>query len=76
MPQLSLYMDDATMELLRVSAEKEGLSLSKYARKQLSKPNNVWPDSFWETYGAINDESFVIPSDISPELDGSLPNFD
>lgn len=29
---------------------------------------HVWPDGFWDIYGASKDESFVVP----PELDGDL----
>lgn len=76
MPQLSLYMDDAAMELLREKSKQEGVSLSKYARGQLTKPSGTWPESFWKTYGAVDDETFVLPSDIDPELDGPMPNFD
>lgn len=76
MPQLSLYMDDAAMQLLRVRSKQEGVSLSKYARDQLTKPSGAWPESFWETYGAIDDATFVLPDDIAPELDGPMPSFD
>lgn len=76
MPQLSLYMDEASMNFLKAQSKREGLSLSKYARKQLIKTDETWPDSFWRTYGAVSDPSFVVPNDIDPELDGPLPNFD
>jgi hypothetical protein len=42
MPQLSLYLDDDTMEKLRVDAKRENLSLSKHVAKliQESRPGD------------------------------------
>jgi hypothetical protein len=39
MPQLSLYLDDETMDALRHNAAKEGLSLSYYTRRDLQPPH-------------------------------------
>ena len=48
MPQLSLYLDDITMDVLRRSAEKEGVSLSHYARRLIQdQASSAWPVSFW-----------------------------
>lgn len=76
MPQLSLYMDEASMSFLKEQSQREGVSLSKYARKRLTKTDNSWPDSFWKTYGAVTDPSFTVPDDIDTEPDGPLPSFD
>lgn len=75
MPQLSLYLDDATMECLRAESSRQGMSLSKFARTRLSEKPSAWPSSFWDTYGAA-DESFSLPSEPDAALDGPLPSFD
>lgn len=76
MPQLSLYLDDESMESLREESKREGLSLSKYARVQLARTNGTWPVSFWSTYGSLDDETFTIPEESTTLLDGPLPSFD
>lgn len=77
MPQLSLYLDDLTMGVLRANARRETKSLSKYAADLIKQENvSAWPPSFWATYGALHDESFVVPIDIDVRLDGPLPDFE
>ena len=77
MPQLSLYLDDITMDVLRRSAEKEGVSLSHYARRLIQdQASSAWPVGFCGTYGSVKDDSFVAPEELDPELDGELVSFD
>lgn len=77
MPQLSLYLDDASMSLLRTNARKDGVSLSRYAKTLIEKNSSPsWPSSFWNTYGAMNDDSFVVPDEISESLDAPRASFD
>lgn len=69
MPQLSLYLDDPTMEALRQSAERDQVSLSKYTGALIrDRAVSAWPAGFWDTYGALQDPSFKEP----PEPDGAL----
>ena len=63
MPQLSLYLDDATMETLRTSALGEGVSMSKYAANLIRNRAQFggWPAGYWESvYGCLDDDTFVI----------------
>lgn len=63
MPQLSLYVDDATMEILRSSARGEGVSMSKYAADLIRKRAQFgsWPNGYWESvYGCLDDDTFVV----------------
>ena len=55
MPQLSLYMDEPTMEGLRRDAAREGKTLSKFVAGDL--------------YGACDDDTFVEPPEIPWEFD-------
>ncbi len=76
MPQLSLYLDEPSMKSLREKSKREGLSISKYARIQLARSGGTWPASFWDTYGALEDDSFAIPDELDASLDGVLPSLD
>ena len=77
MPQLSLYLDDAAMEDLRKRAAQEGLSLSRFARSQIcARPASKWPEGFWQTYGALCDESFVLPEKLDFAMDAPRGSFD
>ena len=78
MAQLSLYLDDATMETLRTDAKRQGVSLSKYAAGLIRDHagGNGWPVGYWEqVYGCLaDDDSFVRPDqgDLSLDDDPSL----
>lgn len=75
MPQLSLYLDDATMEKIRNESSRQGVSISRFARTRLSEGVSAWPSSFWSAYGAAASD-FSLPEELSTELDGPLPSFD
>lgn len=76
MPQLSLYIDDETMEVLKKSAGERDVSLSRYARDLISSQSeSAWPSDFWDAYGALKNGSFVVPEELDPSLD-SPADFD
>lgn len=73
MPQLSLYLDDATMEALRSDAGRERVSLSQYARSLIrGRAESAWPAGFWGTYGALNDPTFTVPAELNASLDAPV----
>ena len=78
MPQLSLYVDTEALDLLREDAKRSNLSMSKYVAQLIkSKSDSAWPDGYWESvYGVLADDTFVLPEDLDPALDGPLPDFD
>lgn len=73
MAQLSLYMDDAAMELLRADAAIEQKSISAYAREVLESRKadkrgwvNGWPPGYFESvFGSSPDfpEVSDLPAD-------------
>lgn len=72
MPQLSLYLDEAAMEKLRTDASLAGKTLSKYVKSILDDRDSLdgkWPQGFFDLYGALDDDSFRRPSELSWELD-------
>ena len=68
MPQLSLYVTDENLELLRSRAQEAGVSMSKHVNNLIrsDSENSGWPNGFWELYGAIDDDSFCPPEDAPP----------
>ena len=61
MPQLSLYIDSATLKKLEIAAKIEQLSISKFAVKKLNESlNTKWPENYVSLYGAIKDDTFII----------------
>ena len=73
MPQLSLYVTDENLTLLRAQAEGSGLSMSKYVNRLIEQDANRsgWPKGFWDLYGALG-EDFEIPDDPPPANDAEL----
>ncbi len=72
MPQLSLYLDDATMNLLRQNAAEAQQSLSKYVVGLIQRDNegSAWPEGYFEQVcGRLTDPSFVVPEEPSKPLD-------
>lgn len=74
MPQLSLYVDDATMNTLQTSAQAEGVSMSRYAAGLIRERERRggWPQGYWESvYGCLNDElgMSISDDDLLPGLD-------
>lgn len=71
MPQLSLYLDDETMEKLRADAKRENLSLSKHVARLIreSRSGDGWSEGFWETYGSLADTDFQRPEQPDWSLD-------
>ena len=70
MPQLSLYLDDDTMDILRQDATREGVSLSKHASRVIRENNvSAWPKGCFDLYGALDAETFVAPPELSWEDD-------
>lgn len=71
MAQLSLYMDDVSMEELRADAEAAGKSISSYVRDVLEKRHessrgwvNGWPPGYFESLEPLNIE---LPDDPPPK---------
>lgn len=74
MPQLSLYLDDATMTKLRNDAANEGVSLSRRAAELIRGDGTTrWPTGFMDLYGSVVDESLTEPPELDWSLDGPRP---
>ena len=73
MPQLSLYVTDENLVLLRENSKRAGVSMSKYANRLIEEDagRRGWPQGFWDLYGAI-DGPFVVPDDPPPSDDAEF----
>ncbi|MCI8424695.1 MAG: antitoxin [Adlercreutzia sp.] len=72
MPQLSLYLDEPTMELLRSRSSRSHQSMSKYVTGLIRQSDRAdsWPEGYWErVYGCLKDPSFVVPEEVDVPLD-------
>lgn len=66
MPQLCLYVDDATMKTLRSDAELANKSLSRYVLDELKEKRDAggWPAGWFGLYGSLAEEDgFELPED-------------
>ena len=73
MAQVSLYIDDETMDYLRKESEREGTSVSKFVGKVIQgykdqKPNG-WPEGYWDLDWIIPDFPDVDDGCIDDSLD-------
>lgn len=76
MPQISLYIDEETMQQVEKAAKGEQLSISKWVGKQLKKSLKAnYPADFENLYGSIKDESFTEPERLPAEADVSRKSF-
>lgn len=71
MPRLSLYLDDSTMSGLRARALAKNISLSKCASNIIRErvASSAWSESFWNSYGTLDDKTFRQPLELDFALD-------
>lgn len=72
MPQLSLYLDEPTMEMLRKKSAGAHQSMSKYVTRliQQSEQPRCWPEGYWDqVYGCLDDPTFEVPREVEVPLD-------
>ena len=66
MGQLSLYIDEETLKKVEIAAKKENVSISKWITSRIKKSFKTnWDDDFFKLFGAIDDESFKRPDQLS-----------
>jgi hypothetical protein len=65
MPQLSLYLDNKTLELVQKQARNESVSLSKYVSGVLkTHVSGNWPQNYWTLFGSVKDRTFVAAEEL------------
>jgi hypothetical protein len=62
MSQLTIYLDEESLSRVKTAAERERLSVSKWARQKLTEAaNRAWPEDYFELFGALRDTEFERP---------------
>ena len=62
MPHLNIYVDEVTRRRIRAAARKDRTSLSKWARKAMTRAlRSPWPEGYFELFGALADSDLRRP---------------
>jgi len=70
MPQLSLYIDEDTLNTIESQAKIVKISVSKFVIAILKEHlSSTWPPDFQNTFGSIEDSSFNRPASIAFTID-------
>ena len=72
MAQLTIYLDAETQRRAKLAARREGKSLSRWARENLSRAadeGKVWPSGYFDLFGSIDDPSFKIPEELPADAE-------
>lgn len=65
MPQISLYIDQETLEKIESAAKRQHLSISKWVAEQIrSRIEPVYPAGFEDLFGSVADEELKRPEPI------------
>ena len=79
MPQLSLYIDDSTMGMLRSAARGSDMSMSKFVSGLIvdHAQHGAWPRGYWEkVYGSLSEDLAVTDEVLDPSLDDDCGLFE
>jgi hypothetical protein len=70
MPQISLDIDQIILEKIKKIANRKKTSVSDWVEDTIKKTlGNDYPNDFFELFGAINDDTFVEPTEIDQKYD-------
>ena len=70
MPQISLYIDEDTLEKIGHMAKAENISISKWVGNNIkSLIKHQYPKDFFSLFGVIKDDTFQRSEELDPTLD-------
>ncbi len=76
MPQISLYIDEKTLQKVESAAKRQHLSISKWVAEQIrAKVDPVYPVNYEHLYGSIDDDTFTAPSELNFDQDADRTPF-
>jgi hypothetical protein len=76
MPQISLYIDEKTLQKVESAAKRQHLSISKWVAEQIrAKVDPIYPVDFEGLFGSIEDDTFVAPSKLNFNQDADRLQF-
>ncbi|MFP4180824.1 MAG: DUF6364 family protein [Spirochaetaceae bacterium] len=65
MPQISLYIDEKTLQKIKNAAARRNISISKLVSELIrSRTEPVYPKEYEELFGSIKDDTFEAPPEI------------
>lgn len=66
MAQLTVYIDESTLQEIEKTASREKSSVSKWVKKVITNHfQNEWPESFVKTVGSLKESDLTTPSKLS-----------
>ncbi len=72
MPQISLYIDEATLKKLEKAARKQRISISKWVAQNIRAVlDPAYPADFAGLFGSVSDRSFSRPGQPEQNLDST-----
>lgn len=75
MPQISLYIDEATLKKVASAAARQQVSISKWVGDQIrAKVDPVYPRDYERLFGSV-DDSFVNPGQPDGQTDTPRESF-
>ena len=73
MQQLSVYIDNETLQKAEIRSKMDDVSVSKLVVKALNEyMSKNWPKNYISLFGAIKDETFKAPEDFPPDEEDDL----
>jgi hypothetical protein len=76
MPQISLYIDEKTLQKVESAAKRQHLSISKWVAEQIrAKVDPIYPVNYENLYGSIDDDTFAAPSELNFDQDADRMPF-
>jgi len=70
MGQLTVYIDDPTLERIESAAHLEKESVSKWVKRRLAASlDKGWPTGYFDVFGSLKDASFSRPAQPAAGLD-------
>lgn len=70
MSQLTIYLDETSMKEVRMSAKRERISVSLWARRRLSEAvRHTWPPGYFDLFGAVRNGDLTRPQQGKPADD-------
>ncbi len=65
MAQMSIYIDEETLENVRRAAEREGKSVSEWVRSRLNRSlEEEWPEGYFEVFGVLEEGDLDRPDQV------------
>ena len=72
MAQLTIYLDDDSIQRIEAAAAREKSSVSKWVKTRLVDAlDSKWPHGYFELFGSLADGDFSRPAQLDPGLDAS-----